>query len=210
MHGQLLAEARQLVSASGRRQGHDDPDPTDARPERVVDVGKNGTFSDCQPLQPTQYQILADRRDQVCQLGLDRSTRARENSLSERRHLAVAVERELADSRDEGLKFLIARNKVGFGIDFQDRADRAARRHPDQPFGGNSPGLVGGRCQTLLPQPIDGGLDISTAIAQRPLAIHHPRASLFAQLLDQRRGHLRHWFSSRLCVAGRSYLWFTR
>src|SRR6266436_2154915 len=210
MHGQLFAEARQLVSAGARRQGHDDTDPADSRAERVMDVREDSTFSDRQPLQPAQYQILSDRRDQVCQLGLDRSTRARENSHSERRHLATAVEREFADVRDESLKFFIARHKVGLGIDFHDRADRAVRRHPDQPFGGHAPGLVGGRCQTLLPQPVDGRFDISAAVAQRPLAIHHPRASLFAQLPDQRRGHLRHWFSSRLCVAGRSCLCFTR
>ena len=38
MHGQLLAEARQLVSAGARCQGNDDADPADSRAERVVDV----------------------------------------------------------------------------------------------------------------------------------------------------------------------------
>src|SRR5205807_3777289 len=44
----------------------------------------------------------------------------------------------------------------------------------------------------LLAQPVDRGLDIAAAVAQRALAVHHPGAGLVAQFLDQRRRHLGH------------------
>src|SRR5208337_87538 len=51
--------------------------------------------------------------------------------------------------------------------------------------------------EALLAQPIDGGLDVAVRFGQRVLAIHHARASLLAQLLDQPSGDRSHRIPSR-------------
>jgi len=104
----------------------------------------------------------------------------------------VSVEGKCTCVVNKALEFLIARYEIGLGVDLNHGPDGSLCRDPDQPFGGNSPSLAGGRCQTFLSQPVDGGLDVATALAERPLAIHHARAGPLAQLLDQRGGHFRH------------------
>src|SRR5208283_1538303 len=192
MHRQLLAERCQPFVGSGGRQDDNDADLADARAERIMDVRKHRALPGRQSHYPAKDQILSDRRDQMGQLGFDRAVRARKRGLSQRLDCAVAVEREPADAPYEALERLVARHEIGLGVDLDDGTDGTARRDPDEPFCSDPPRLVGGRCQPLLPQPVDGCLDIAAAVAERPLAIHHPGARLFTQLSDQRGGHFRH------------------
>ena len=62
----------------------------------------------------------------------------------------------------------------------------------DQAFGSDAAGLLGGRGEALLAQPVDGLLDIAGDFGQRALAIHHAGAGLLAQVLDQGGGDLCH------------------
>src|SRR3954452_20916334 len=115
------------------------------------------------------------------QLLLDGAPRSREAGLPERVNLSAAVQRKLAENLHKALEVLVARDKIRLGIDLDEGADRTSRRNADQPFRSDSPGFFCGGRQALLSQPVDRRFDIAVAIAQRPFAIHHPRASLFAQ-----------------------------
>src|SRR3546814_1023611 len=57
----------------------------------------------------------------------------------------------------------------------------------DQALGGHASGLLGGRGEALLAQPVDRGLEVAAALGQRLLAVHHARAGRLAQFLDERR-----------------------
>src|SRR5438034_10642671 len=70
----------------------------------------------------------------------------------------------------------VARDEVGLGIDLDDHALGAFDRDADQTFRGDAVGLLGGLGQTLLAQPIDRRIDVARCLADRGLAIHHPRA----------------------------------
>ena len=166
--------------------------------ERVVHIGKHAAVPDREPGRAAQHQIFADRRDQMRQLFLDRAASTRIGCPCQGFELAVAPDRELGDGADKGLERLVAGDEIGLGIDLDKGAGGAAGGNPDQPFGGDSPGLFGGGRQPLFAQPVDRGLDVAVAVAERALAIHHAGAGLVAQLLDQRRGHLGHLSSSSL------------
>ena len=51
--------------------------------------------------------------------------------------------------------------------------------------GGNAIGLFSGRCNAFFTQPINSRIQITVRFRQRLFAIHHARASRFAQFLDQ-------------------------
>src|SRR6516225_289666 len=128
----------------------------------------------------------------MSELLLDGAAGARKHCLLQRFELTVAIEREAADPLDKALKLLVARHKVGLGIDFNDRTDGASCGYPDQTLRRDPPGFLCGRGEALFSQPINGRFDITTTFAKRPLAVHHPRAGLLAQFFDQTRRYLGH------------------
>src|SRR5262249_15435098 len=81
-------------------------------------------------------------------------------------------------------------------------AARAVDGEPDQPLGGDAPRLLGRRGKPLLPQPVEGALQITLRLGQRLLAIHHAGPGLLPKLLDQRRGDLGHDVLLRSPVGG--------
>jgi hypothetical protein len=81
---------------------------------------------------------------------------------------------------DKALKIFVSGNEIRLGVDLDDGTHRAVGRNPDQALRGDPPGLLRGRGQTFLSQPIYGGFDIAATVAERPLAVHHPRAGLLA------------------------------
>src|SRR5262245_24198770 len=123
------------------------------------------------------------------QLGLNRPSATRVSGLLLRFDLAVSIECKSADAPNKSLELVIAGYEIRLGVDFDDGTDRAARRDPYKALGRNPSRLAGGRRQTLLPQPVDGGLNVAIRVAKCPLAIHHAGACLFAQLPDKRRGY---------------------
>src|SRR6266852_4304441 len=71
--------------------------------------------------------------------------------------------------------------------------------HADQAFGRDAAGLLGGGRQALGAQPVDRLFEVALDFAQRLLAIHHARAGLLAQFLDQGCSDLSHVLL-RLCT----------
>src|SRR5437660_1642551 len=107
------------------------------------------------------------------QLLLDGAPRSREPGLFEPLELAITVERKPAQSLHKTLEVLIARDKIGLGVDLDDGSGGTSRRYADKPFRSDPPGLLRGSRQTLLSQPVDRRFDIALAVAERPFAIHH-------------------------------------
>src|ERR1700757_3647563 len=128
----------------------------------------------------------------MSELLADGAAGARKHCLLQRFELTVAVERETADPLDEALKLLVARHKIGLGVDFNDRTDGTPYGYPDQTLRGDPPGFLCGRREALLAQPITGRFDITITFAKRPLTVHHPGAGFLAQFFDKTRSYLGH------------------
>ena len=88
----------------------------------------------------------------------------------------------------EILELVVARDEVGFGIHFHQRAGIAADSDADQAFRRDAAGLLRGLGQALLAQPVDGGFHVAVGLVERGLAVHHARAGLVAQVLHHRCG----------------------
>ena len=102
------------------------------------------------------------------------------------------VERDRKHAAHQRLEIIVASDEVGLGIDLDNDADIVLDGDADKPFGRDASALLGGFSQALLAQPVDRRLDVAVGLAQRVLAIHHARAGLFAQVLDQSGGNGRH------------------
>src|SRR5262249_26887846 len=133
-----------------------------------------------------------DRRNQVGHLLFDRAAGPREVALLQRVKLAVAVERKPADSLDKFLKYLVACDEIGLGVDFDNGTNGTAGRDPDQTLCRDSSCPLPARRKALLSQPVTRRLNIPATVAERPFAVHHSRAGLLAQLFDQRCRNLGH------------------
>src|SRR5262249_7776214 len=101
---------------------------------------------------------------------------------------------------------LIARDEVRLAVDFDDGARASLGGGPHQALGGDAPGLLRRSGQAFLAQPIDRLLQVARDLRERSLAIHHARAGLLAQFLDERSGDLGHnslspIFPTYMCVA---------
>ena len=92
-----------------------------------------------------------------------------------------------ADRLDEGLERLVARDEVGLGVDLDHRGAVGRRGDADQALGRDAAGLLGGRREALLAQPVDRGLHVAAGFDQRLLAVHHAGAGPLAQILHQAR-----------------------
>ena len=102
------------------------------------------------------------------------------------------VERDREHAAHQRLEVVVAGDEVGLGIDLDHDADIVLDRDADETLGRHAPALLGGLGQAFLAQPVDRRLDVAVGLVQRVLAIHHARAGLFAQILDQSRGNRRH------------------
>ena len=89
-------------------------------------------------------------------------------------------------------KVCVAGDEVGLGIDLDQRGLLAVGGEPDQTFGGDAAGLLGGLGEALGAQPIDRGLHVAAGLVERRLAVHHARAGLLAQVLHHGCGNRRH------------------
>src|SRR5580704_7165721 len=192
MHRQLAAEGGKRLAGRIRFERHQDADLAEAGGQGVVHVRSDLPLPDGKPLDPAQYQVLADPPDQLGELGGDGAAGAGVGHLFQRLDITIAADRERGDGAHESLEQLVASDEIGLRIDFDHRSGSAARRDADEPFGGDPAGLFRGGREALLAQPVDGRLDIAAAVAERALAVHHPGAGLVAQFLDQRRRHLGH------------------
>ena len=81
--------------------------------------------------------------------------------------MTTDIEGDVRNHLDQALKQVVARDEVGFGIDFDHDALGAFDRNADQSFGRDAPGLLGGLRQAFLAQPVDGGVDVACSFAER-------------------------------------------
>ncbi len=183
----------------------DDADASEALDDLAVHVMANRALRDAQAMNASQGDVLADGGDGV---GDRLVNRAPAHVMRPEDRLGVdlgrLVERDREDPAHEPLKVVVARDEIGLGIDLDDDPDLVLDRHADQTVGGDAPALFGRLGETLLAQPVDGGLDVAVRLGQRVLAIHHARAGLLAQFLDQPGGDRSHpssLTSSRACAA---------
>ncbi len=176
---------------------HDDADPAEPVGDLTVHVVADRALGHPEALRPAQRHVLADGRDGV---GDRFGDRAAAGVMRAQNRLGVdtrgLVERDRQNAAHQRLKVVIAGDEIGLGIDLDDDADVVLDRDADQPVGRYAPALLGRLGETFLAQPVDRRLDIAVRLAQRVLAIHHSRAGLLAQILDQPSGDRRHRFPS--------------
>ena len=145
------------------------------------------------PCDAAQSHVLADGGDGVGDRLADRAAahvvRA-ENliDIDDRR----VVERDREDAAHQRLEIVVAGDEVGLGIDLDDHADIVFDRDADKALGSDAAALLGRLGEALLAQPVDRGFDVAVRLAQRVLAVHHARAGLLTQILDQPRGDRSH------------------
>jgi hypothetical protein len=154
-------------------------------------------LADVQALRASQGHILADRRDGV---GDRLGDRAAARIMGAEHGFGVdirgLVERDRQDAAHQRLKVIIAGDEVGLRIDLRDDAEIGLDRDSHEAFGGHAAALFGRFGKTLLAQPVDRRLDVAVGLVERVLAVHHARAGLIAQILDQPGGDRRHRFPS--------------
>ncbi len=175
----------------------DDADAAEALDDLAVHVMPDRAFGDAKPLDAAQRHVLADRGDGVGDRLGDRAA-AHVMRAEHRPDVDVGrvIERDRDDAAHQSLEVVVAGDEIGLGIDLDDDADIVLDRDADEAVGGDAPALLGGLGEALLAQPVDGGLDVAARLGQRVLAIHHARAGLLAQILDQPGGDRSHRFPS--------------
>ena len=101
---------------------------------------------------------------------------------------AVALHR-LEHLGGEGGELLIIRDGLGLAADGDDDAALAVvgEAIADRSLSCFAAGALGGAREPALAQQRLGGLEIPICVLQRPLAVHHPRARLVAELLVESR-----------------------
>src|SRR5262249_6680751 len=93
------------------------------------------------------------------------------------------------DFLHQALEIWALGGKIGLTIHFHQHSQFSARMNvgTDRAFRGDATGALGRRGDALLAQPERGFFQISTALGERLLAIHHPSAGLLAQILNHFR-----------------------
>ena len=193
MHGDLPPERAELGAIAGGLERDDDPNSAKPVGDRPVHVMADRAFGHSEALRATQRHVFTNGGDGVGDR-LSHRAAARVMRAEHLRRVDVGrvVERDREHAAHHRLEVIVAGDEVGFGIDLDNDADVVLDGDADKAFGRNPPALLGRLGEALLAQPIDRRLDVAVGLAQRILAIHHARAGLFAQILDQSGGNGRH------------------
>src|ERR1700722_13234307 len=193
MHGDLPPERAKPGAIACGSEPNDDPDSAKPVGDRPVHVMADRAFGHSEALRATQRHVFADGGDGV---GDRLSHRAAAWVMrAEHRHrvdVGRVVERDREHAAHQRLEVVVASDEVSLGIDLDKDADIVLDGGADKTLGRHSPTLLGRLGEALLSQPIDRRLDVALGLAQRILAIHHARAGLFAQILDQSGANRRH------------------
>ena len=150
-------------------------------------------FGDFEALRAAQRHVLANGGDGVGDRLAHRAAAWKVRAEHFRGvDVGRVVERHREHAAHHRLEVIVAGDEVGLGIDLDKDPDLVVDGGADKTLGRDPPALLGGLGEALLAQPIDRRLDVAVGLAQRILAIHHARAGLFAQILDQSGGNGRH------------------
>jgi hypothetical protein len=100
---------------------------------------------------------------------------------------AGAYARELAR---EPLELVAAGDEVGLRIDLEEQCLEALARDRDGALGGDALRLLVGLRETGFAHQFRGRVEVAAGLDERLLALHHPGAGAFTQLLDGFRCHV--------------------
>ena len=148
-----------------------------------MDIRSHDAIADAESGGAADGHVFADGGDEVRELFGHVAAFARMGFALERFDVTLHFEGDLGGAVNEVLEQNVARDEIGFGVDFNDGAGIADGRDTHEAFSGDAAGFLGGLRQTLLTQPVDGRFHIAARFVQRVLAVHHARAGLFAQVL---------------------------
>src|SRR5579863_441357 len=193
MHRHLPPERAELCPIARGFERDDDSDPAEPVGDRAVHIMADRALGDFEALRAAQRHVFADGGDGVGDRLADRPAAGVMRAERFRRiDVGRLVERHRQRAAHQRLEVVVAGDEVGLGIDFHDNAGLVLDGDPDQAFGRHPSALLGRFRQALLAQPVHCRLDVAAGLAQGVLAIHHARAGLLAQLLDQASGNGRH------------------
>src|SRR3954452_13741204 len=92
----------------------------------------------------------------------------------------------------EGEELVVLRHRLGLAADSDDRADGAVDAGEDTALGRLATRPLARLREASLAERTARGVEVSPALDERPLALHHPGARRVAELLDEACGDLRH------------------
>ena len=87
----------------------------------------------------------------------------------------------------ERAELVVVGHGLGLAADADDRADVVLDDEADEALGRRPPGALARGGHPALAEERAGGLDVPAGLLERALAVHHPRARLVAELLDEAR-----------------------
>ena len=91
----------------------------------------------------------------------------------------------LHDRLHERLEIRALRDEIGLRVDLDDRARLPYDLEGHRAFLGRARGLLGRVGHSLFAQERQGFVEVALRLIQGALAVHHARAGLLAQVLDQ-------------------------
>ena len=181
MHRQMLAQFFQFFHVARRFQSNQSSDLAQAFRYRAVDITDDNTVFNAQLSGTAQMHVLTDLGNQIRQSALN--IFARRNMLRNLQsfQIRIALQRYVGNRSHKRLEQFVTRNKVRFGIDFDNGAFLAVDLQSNQTLRCNASRFLGRSGQTFFAQPVNCFFYITGGFRQRFLAIHHACARLFAQ-----------------------------
>src|SRR5215813_7070442 len=190
MHRNLTAKRSEFVLLSWRFQRHDHAPLAETFRHRIVYIAADRARRDRDLSGATQRHVLPDGGDRR----IDGIVDGEVTDLAglDCFHSGADIEGHIGDHAHKALELLVAGDKVGFRIDFDDDALEATDRNADQAFRGDAPGLLGGLGKPFLAQPVNRSFHVAVGLTERGFAVHHARAGLVAELLNHLSAYVRH------------------
>ena len=153
------------------------------------------------PLEATETHVLADLADQAFADILQRGAEA--VLLQGQRTQRHGVRRVVTcDQGGRGIgqrqKTVVLGDKVGFAVDLEEPGQIAFAIQHNHAFGSHAPGGFAGLGAELHPQQLLRPDHVAFGFAESPLALHHRRIGLCAQLRDHARTDCSHLVSPSL------------
>ena len=159
-----------------------------------MNISTNRTSRDIDHSRAAQGHVFTNRRNRIVDC-IRHSATSRISSSLHSFHIGIArTDNNAGDVLGERLEVAVARNEVGFRIHFNDNTACALDGQRDEAFSGDAIRLFGSLRKALLTQPVDRSFNVAVGFIESRFAIHHARASLFAQVLHQSSGDIGHEF----------------
>ena len=194
MHGELAAERSQPILVAGGFEPDDDPDSAEAIGDRPMHIMADRALGDAAG--PARGAASCSRRWWRWRWRSPRSPCRRPDNARRAPFRASTwgawSSATASTPRTSAWKSSLRATKSVSELTSTTTPRLRLDRHADKTLGRHAPALLGRLGEALLAQPVDRLLDVAVGLAQRILAIHHARAGLFAQILDQPRGNGRH------------------